>query len=483
MHPRRSNGYGYDSQPPLPFREDGLGVDRLPPQNLDAERGVLGAIMLDNSVMHEIAAIIRKPDDFYRDVHQVVYKAICDMYNRGVTVDAVTLADELQKRGQFRSIGGDDMLAEICNSVPHAANAKFHADLVKQAAVTRKCIEVATGIIEKSYSKLYTSKEIQEFAERSIHEIADERAVGSSVSASVVMDEIMENMRKAKEGEVKGVSTGIADLDRLIKGLMPEKMYVLAARTGEGKTALALSIAQHVGLKDYSTLFVSLEMGRDELGHRWLASLAGVDSQRLIDNDPLDEEENKRVSKAASVMMKARLHVSDSPSQSMMDIAACARRLKQRDNLELVVVDYMSLINEAKTKSENRTEVVGRLSRGMKMLARELKIPVIALHQLNRESVKEKREPKLHDLRESGSVEQDADVVILLHSEMEPEDKEGELIAVVAKHRGGPRGRVRLLYNKPFNRFTPLAKPGQARAAEPRLDEFDNPRDAPFNDR
>jgi replicative DNA helicase len=464
----------------LPIRS-GLS-DRLPPQNLDAERCVLGAMLLDNRAIDEVAAILRRADDFYRDAHQVLYRAMCDMYNAGRAVDAVTLADELTLRGEYKKIGGDDAMAEIANSVPHAANARYHADIVKQTATTRRLIESCEGIIKKGYSNLYTAKQLQEEAERSIQSIADDRTVGVSVPIDAVMKEMLANIALAKGGEFHGISTGIVNLDRLIKGLMAEKMYVLAARTGEGKTALALRIAQHAAINKYSTLFVSLEMGRDELGHRWTSALAKIDSRRLTDNDEFSPQEHAAVAKAASIMSAARLHVNDTPNQTMMDIASCARRIKQKDTLDLVVIDYMALINEDHGSNENRTQVVGRLSRGMKMLARELKIPVLVLHQLNRDSAKEKREPKLHDLRESGSVEQDADVVILLHSLMEEADKHGEVLAIIAKHRGGPRGRVTLWYDKRYNTFDCIANPDRAREdrPDPPLEDFDSFEARPF---
>ncbi|MDR3582541.1 MAG: replicative DNA helicase [Candidatus Pacebacteria bacterium] len=470
------------SDSPSAVRGDRSGLsDRLPPQNLDAERSVLGAMLLDNRAIDEVASIIRRADDFYRDAHQVVYRAIRDMHDEGKAVDAVTLADELTLRGQYKQIGGDNLLTEIANSVPHAANARHHADILKQKSVTRRLIQSCTDIIDKGYSNLYTSKQLQEEAERSIQGIADDRAVGSAVPIDVVMKDMMDNIALAKGGEFHGIPTGIVDLDRLIKGLMAEKMYVLAARTGEGKTALALRIAQHAAINKNSTLFVSLEMGGDELGHRWTSALAKIDSRRLTDNDEFNSQECAAVAKAASIMAKARLHVSDAPNQTMMDIAACARRIKQKDALDLVVVDYMALISEEHGNNENRTQVVGRLSRGMKMLARELKIPVLVLHQLNRESAKENREPKLHDLRESGSVEQDADVVILLHSKMDEADKQGEVTAIVAKHRGGPRGRVSLWYDKRYNTFDCTATPGRSQEEpDPTLEDFDSFDSRPF---
>lgn len=456
--------------------------DRLPPQNIEAEKCVLGAMLLDNRAIDEVAAIIRRVDDFYRDSHQVLYRTMCEMYNSGRAVDVVTLADRLEQTGDYKKIGGDDALAEIANSVPHAANARYHADVVKQKSITRRLIQSCADIIDKGYSKLYTSQQLQEEAERAIQGIADDRAVGAAVPIDVVMKDMMDNIALAKGGEFHGISTGIVDLDRLIKGLMAEKMYVLAARTGEGKTALALRIAQHAAINKNSTLFVSLEMGSDELGHRWTSALAKIDSRRLTDNDEFDSREHAAVAKAASIMSKARLHVSDAPNQTMMDIAACARRIKQKDALDLIIVDYMALINEEHGSNENRTQVVGRLSRGMKMLARELKIPVLVLHQLNRESAKEKREPKLHDLRESGSVEQDADVVILLHSLMEEADKCGEVMAIIAKHRGGPRGRVPLWYDKRYNTFDCVAKPErvQEERPDPPLEDFDSFESRPF---
>lgn len=486
MQSRRSAPNGRHGQPSLPFAESvNVLSDRVPPQNLEAERGVLGAILLDNNVLHDIVSILR-PDDFYRDAHREMYLGVVEMYNDGARIDAVTLADHLERKGVYKQIGGDDLLAEVANSIPHAAGARYHASIVQQKAMTRKWIEASCDIINKAYSNQYTAKQLQEEAEKTIYAIADDRATTASSPVASVMEKIMANIELAKGGEVKGISTGIGSVDRLIKGLMPEKLYVIAARTGEGKTALALSMAQHAGLNGYATLFISLEMSEEELGNRWIASLAKIDSQRLIDNAKFTDHEQAEIAKAAAIMItKGRIHVSDSPNQSLIDITACARRIKQRDNLELVVVDYMGLINESRTsRSENRTEVVGRISRGMKMLARELKVPVIALHQLNRESAKEKREPKLHDLRESGSVEQDSDVVFLLHSLMEESDTEGQIVAIVAKNRGGPRGRCTLYYNKKFNTFELMARDDQIQdGSRIGYDEFDNPDAAPFNTR
>lgn len=484
MQSRRSPHYEADSGSQRSHRADDDQIEsREPPYNMEAEQSVLGAILLDNSVLHDIVPLLKKPEDFFRIPHQIVYQAMCDMYNKCMEIDAVTLADELERRGIFKKVGGDNLLTELAGSISHAENALYHADIVKQKAVVRNWIATGNDIVKKGYSNLFSAKQLQEMAEKAIYAASEDRASGAAVGVGVVVKEILNDIGKAKEGLCTGISTGLEELDRLLQGLRPQKMIVIAGRTGEGKTALALEIALHAGVKQYSTLFVSLEMDKTELGHRWIASKAQIDSRKLTDNDPFTDDETRRISKAAGILNGARLFVSDSPSQSLMDISACARRLKQRNNLELLVVDYLGLIEMSQGKNENTTDAVGRISRGLKMLAKELKIPVIVLHQLNRESAKENREPKLHDLRSSGAIEQDADTVILLHSGMSEEDTEGHIVGIVAKNRGGPRGRVTFYYNKKWNKFDCVAKTGQLRAADFENDPYDNPDRAPFNDR
>jgi replicative DNA helicase len=438
-------------------------------------------MLRDNDVINDVIMRV-DTEDFYRDNHQAVYQAITDVYSNGSSVDGIIIADELRRRGVFEKIGGDDLLGELAEWVNHSLDAKRHAAIVHDMAIRRKLIEACSDSIKECYSGLRTANELIDGTESRVFAVADRRASASTVGMDKVVAEAMEKIRKAKDGEVFGMSTGFIDLDDLIGGFRPGQLIILAARPGNGKTAMALNIAANRAENAISTLFVSLEMEAIELAFRMIASKAAIDSRKLMNNDDFKGKEEIRVNKAAVEIEASRLRIDDVPGQSLMKIAANARRLKQRDNLELLVIDYLGLINETATRNQNTVDVLTKISNGLKRLAKELKIPVLALHQLNRSSEHEERKPRKSDLRGSGSLEQDADIILLLHTEMKEDDVAGVVEMIVAKNRGGKTGTVKFWFNKPFNRFEPYALQGQVQAAEREypIDPYDNERDRPF---
>ncbi|MDR3619958.1 MAG: replicative DNA helicase [Paludisphaera borealis] len=438
----------------------GLG-DRLPPQNLDAERGVLGAILLDNDVLHDVIAIL-SIDDFYRDAHQVVYRAVRDMYDEGKAVDAVTLADELVLRGQYKQIGGDDLLAEIANCVPHAANARYHADIVRQKSVSRQLIQTSTDLIRDGYSNLFTSQQLLETAEQKIFAIREDQIKGELHELKIVLEQAMTRIstRAEEKHPVSGVSSGFIDLDDVTNGFHSDQLIILAARPSMGKTALALNICDHAAINTkVSTLLVSLEMGRLEIGERLLCARSRVDGHKLRTGRGLDYRELNKLGKAFGEMQSSPIFIDDTPARNMLEIMAMARRLKLRQDIGLIVIDYIQLI-DAEEQRDSRQEQIAKISRRLKTLARELRIPVIALSQLNRAvENREDRRPRMADLRESGAIEQDADIVLLLHRPeyYDPNDQPGIAEVIVAKNRSGPTGTVKMTFVKNLTRFENVA--------------------------
>ena len=435
--------------------------DKLPPQNLEAERKVLGGVLLDNDALHEIIPIL-KADDFYRDSHQTIYRAICELYDEGKAVDAVTLADELIRRGEFESVGGDETLAEILNSVPHAANSRYHAEIVREKSVSRKLIEGATEIIRDGYSNRLTSKELLEIAETKIFQIAEDQIKGDTHDIKAVVTQAMEQISLRAEGkhEVHGVATGFYDLDEMLGGFQPGHLIILAARPSMGKTAFALNICDHAAVENKtSTLFVSLEMGRVELAERLLWSRARVDGSRLRKGNNLGTRELTLLGKAYNEFSQSPIFIDDTPARDVLQITASARRLKMRNNLGMIVLDYIQLVDSEDSR-DSRQEQIAKISRRLKALARSLKIPVIALSQLNRAvENREDRRPRMADLRESGAIEQDADIVLLLHRPeyYDPNDQPGIAEVIVAKNRNGPTGTEKLTFLKNITKFENLA--------------------------
>lgn len=473
--PGNGKGGGYGGGSSRPPKSDGGALgDRLPPQNLEAERSVLGSVLLDNDVLHEIVPMLAVAD-FYRDVHQTIYAAIRDLYDEGKGIDAVTLADELTRRDQFDKVGGDETLTEIVNSVPHAANARYYAGIVREKAIGRQLIDSATEIIRDGYSNQYTAQELLESAERKVFAIAEEQIQGDTLDLKDIITRAMDRIaERASSGghAVTGVASGLIDLDDITGGFQPGQLVVLAARPSMGKTALALNIAEHAAMHGkVAVLFVSLEMGHMEIAERLLCSRSRVDGYKLRTGKSLGSREIGQLTQAWNELKSAQIFIDDTPARNMLQITAASRRLRLRNQIGLIVVDYIQLVDSEDSR-DSRQEQIAKISRRLKTLARELEVPVIALSQLNRAvESREDRRPRMADLRESGAIEQDADIVLLLHRPeyYDANDQPGIAELIVAKNRNGGVGNPKLTFLKNITRFENMAT-----VAEP-LDEGGSP--------
>jgi replicative DNA helicase len=433
----------------------------LPPQNLEAEQGVLGSILLDNDVLHDVVGLL-DVDHFYRDNHQILYRAIRDLYDLGKAIDAITISDELIRRDQFKAIGGDEFISQILGSVPHAANAKYYAQIVRQTAVSRALIESANHILQDGYSNNFTAEELLEDAERRIFAIAEDQSSSETVELRDVVTQAMDRIAARSEARhpISGVPTGYYDLDDITGGLQPEQLIILAARPSMGKTAIALNICDHAAVTSkIPVLFVSLEMGRVELAERLLCARSKVDGHKLRTGQNLGTREMTLLGKGYDELRASPMFIDDSSSRTMLQITANARRLKLRQSIGMIVVDYIQLIDSDESR-DSRQEQIAKISRRLKTLAREMKLPVVALSQLNRAvENREDRRPRMADLRESGAIEQDADMILLLHRPeyYDANDQPGIAEVIVAKNRNGATGTVKLTFLKNFTRFENLA--------------------------
>ncbi len=449
-------------------------LDRQPPQSLEAERGVLGSILLLPDVCDDVALVLRSAADFYDEANAKVYEHMLALRDAGRRIDVTLLMERLRSTGDFDFVGGMPYLAEIARSVPHAANAAHYAQIVRDKSVLRSLIHSSTDILRDVYDESFDARDMLRRAEEKIFSILDEQSTGQAASIRDIMIQAMERIdhRMQHEHASGGVETGFTDLDSLTGGLHDSELIILAARPSMGKTALALNIAEYTALRlGIATLFVSLEMASLELADRLLCSASRVDGHRLRNGTIGNDDRRKLVEKAAE-LSQAPLLVDDSPSRTMTEIAATARRMKRQQKLGLIVIDYLQLI-EPDNPKDSRQEQVARVARRLKGLARELKVPVLCLAQLNRqaEAAKENR-PRLSHLRESGAIEQDADVVMFVHrdeyyetNEADRAEKAGQADIIIAKQRNGPTGDIKLVWQSKFTRF-------ENRAPE-RHDEFD----------
>lgn len=448
-------------------------LERQPPHDLEAELGVLGSILLKPDVCDDISSILR-PDDFYEEAHRLLFQHMMEMHTAGKQIDVTLLVDHLKKADDFEKIGGAAFLARVSQVVPNAAHAKYYANIVREKSIYRAVIEVSTEILAAGYQESQDAKDYLNFAEQRIFRVMNDRSVSNVASINDVLLEAMERIDQRIRGTLasNAVETGFADLDALTGGLHNSEFVILAARPSMGKTAFAMNIAENVAVhQGVPTLFVSLEMSSMELADRLLCSVGRINGHRLR-NGTLPQEERRRLVAIASKLSQAKLYVDDSPSRTVTEIAAAARRIQRReDRIGLIVVDYLQLI-EPDNPSDPRQEQVARIARRLKGLARELETPVLCLAQVNRqtEDAREHR-PRLSHLRESGAIEQDADVVMFVHREEyyrrgeEREQFEGEAEIIVAKQRNGPTGDVELVWRRDFTRF-------EDKAPE-RLEEFD----------
>lgn len=451
----------------VPFGKPSARQDRLPPQHLEAERSFLGACFLQADAIDDGIELGLRVEDFYRDAHGILWRAIEKNREIGRAVEILAIEIELRKGGQWENVGGDDFIEEIITSVPHAANAKYHAQIVIETAMRRSLLEGATETIKECYENELEALDLAFAVEQRVFSVT-ERNVGSTLwTGPILVEETAARQQLRSEGNHTGLLVGLVDLDVCLGGLKPGQLVVVGARPSMGKTALALHMLDHVaGTEKKNVLFASLEMGRQELGDRLVCAIAGIDSQRFQFADQLSEKEQGAISKAYARMHESAFHIDDTSSRNPSQIAAVARRIKRRPGLDLVIVDYMQLMGAVTSgKGWSREQVVAEISKSMKRLARDLFVPVVVLCQLNRavESREDKR-PKMSDFRESGAIEQDADVAIMLHRPeyYDANDQPGIAELVVAKNRNGPTGIVKAQFDRRITRFSNLSHSNEA---------------------
>ncbi|MBM6406104.1 replicative DNA helicase [Phycicoccus sp. CSK15P-2] len=436
--------------------------ERVPPQDLHAEQSVLGSMLLDKDAIADCLEQV-KAQDFYRPAHEAIFDAVLDLFGRGEPADAITVADELSKRGDLARVGGQAYLHQLIQSVPTAANAGYYAEIVHERAVLRRLVEAGTRIVQLGYAQGEGDiDDIVNRAQAEVYGVADKRGGEDYHVLGEILDETLTEIEAAsgRTDDLIGVPTGFIELDELTHGLHPGQMIVLAARPAVGKSTLGIDVVRAAAIKhNMAAAVFSLEMSRTEITMRILSAEATIQLQDLRRGLKNQDQWNK-LARIMGKISSAPLFIDDSPNMSLMEIRAKCRRLKQQHNLKLVVIDYLQLMTSGK-KVESRQQEVAEFSRALKLLAKELEVPVIAISQLNRgpEQRTDKR-PQMSDLRESGSIEQDADVVILLHRDRGDVEREGEADVIVAKHRNGPTKDLVLAFQGHYSRFNNMAKDG-----------------------
>jgi replicative DNA helicase len=434
----------------------------VPPQDLVAEQSVLGAMLLSKDAIADVVEVLRE-QDFYKPAHATIYGAILDIYGRGEPADAITVANHLTKQGAIGNAGGVAYLHTLVAAVPTAANASYYARIVTERAILRRLVEAGTRIAQMGYAGDAEVDALVDRAQAEVYEVTARRSSEDYQPLSAIMSGTLAELDaiQGRGGSLSGVPTGFAEFDEITHGLHPGQMVIVAARPGLGKSTLGLDFARHASIKHGMTSAIfSLEMSRNEIVMRLLSAEATVSLQNMRAGTLSDADWQRLASKIGQVN-DAPLFIDDSPNLTMMEIRAKARRLKQRYDLKLLIVDYLQLMTSGR-KVESRQLEVSEFSRSLKLLAKELEIPVVAISQLNRgaEQRQDKR-PLLADLRESGSLEQDADMVVLLHRDdaYEKESpRSGEADFILAKHRNGPTGKVVVAFQGHYSRFVDMAQ-------------------------
>jgi replicative DNA helicase len=440
-------------------RNSAAEFERTPPQDVIAEQSVLGGMLLSKDAISDVVEILRERD-FYRPAHELIYDAIVDLYGRGEPADPVTVSAELTKRGDLVRAGGAPYLHTLISSVPTAANAGYYAKIIRERAIMRRLVEAGTKIVQLGYTDEGEVDDAVDQAQAEVFAVTERRESDDYVQLSQLMPEAYDEIEKIAAGVTgQGVKTGFKDLDALTNGFHPGNMIVLAARPAVGKSTLGLDIARHASIhKRETSVIFSLEMSRSEITMRMLSAEARVPLNN-IRSGRLSEEEWARMARRMGEISDAPMFIDDSPNLSLMEIRAKSRRLKQRHDLKLIVIDYLQLMTSGK-RVENRQQEVSEFSRQLKLLAKELNVPVVAISQLNRSpEQRSDKKPMLSDLRESGSIEQDADLVILLHREdlYDSQNRSGEADLIVAKHRNGPTITIVVSAQLHLARFTDMA--------------------------
>jgi len=437
-----------------------VSIERLPPQNVEAEQSVLGSLLIDRDAIIRIAPFLR-PEDFYRESHAQIYQAILDLFEQRQPADFITLCDLLERRGHLEAVGGPAYITSLLNAVPTSIHVEHYAHIVELAALRRRLIDAAGKIARLAYEEDREIDDVIDRSEACLFEVTERRQAGDLVPLRRILDSYYDRVEYLQQhrDELVGLPTGFVDLDRMLGGLQRSDLVIIAARPGVGKTSFALNIAQHAALKSRAVIaFFTLEMSGEQLVQRLISGETGIDSRRLMTAD-IQDIEWERFAKATGDLSETLIFVDDTASPTPLEIRSKCRRLAAEYDLDLVIIDYLQLMSGG-TRIENRQQEISYISRSLKGLARELHVPVVALSQLSRavESRQDKR-PILSDLRESGSIEQDADIVMFIHREEvydELTDRRNIADIIVAKHRNGPTGQISLRFAKEQTKFTDL---------------------------
>ncbi|MBM7609483.1 replicative DNA helicase [Ureibacillus composti] len=433
-------------------------IDRVPPHNHEAEQSVIGAIFLEPQALITASEILI-PEDFYRIAHQKIFETMLSLSDQGQPIDVVTVTEELSAKKELEDVGGLSYLTELANAVPTAANIAHYAKIVEEKALLRRLIRVATKIAEDGYTREDEVETLLAEAEKKVMEVANRKNAGDFKHVKDVLVQTYDNIEQlqSRQGDVTGIPTGFRDLDSMTAGFQRNDLIIVAARPSVGKTAFALNIAQNVAIKARENVAIfSLEMGAEQLVMRLLCAEGNIDAQALR-TGALTTEDWSKLTMAMGSLSNSGIYIDDTPGVRVNEIRAKCRRLAQENGLGMILIDYLQLIQGSGKSGENRQQEVSEISRSLKALARELKVPVIALSQLSRgvEQRQDKR-PMMSDIRESGSIEQDADIVAFLYRD-DYYDKESEnknmIEIIIAKQRNGPTGTVTLAFKKEFNKF------------------------------
>ena len=440
----------------MPALEDNLR--KVPPQNLEAESSVLGGVLLDNDAINQVLELLRS-EDFYRESHRKVFRAMIELSDRAEPVDLITLSEYLKSRNELEAVGGTAYLASLADFVPTAANISYYARIVREKSILRSLISTATDIATRGYEEQGNVEEFLDAAEKVIFDISERKIKASFVAVGDMIKDTLKTVEKLYERKemVTGVPTGYEDLDRLTAGLQPADLIIVAGRPGMGKTAFALNIATNAAFTGVGAAVFSLEMAREQLVLRMLCSEARVNSSK-VRSGYLGERDFPQLAKAAGRLHEAPIYIDDTPAISVLELRAKARRLvrDRTKKIGLIVVDYLQLMRGMGAAS-NREQEISEISRSLKALAKELNVPVIALSQLNRRvEDRSDRRPMMSDLRESGAIEQDADVIMFIYRDEvynKDDSKKGVAEVIVAKQRNGPIDTVKLTFLNEYTRF------------------------------
>lgn len=435
---------------------------KIPPQSLDAEKSLIGAVLIDDEVMADVTEHVTA-HDFYDKNHGVIYGAMLRLYEKHKPIDLLTLTDELKRKKELETIGGSAYLTELTTYVPTAAHAESYAEIVGQKAVRRRLIKASGDISELGFDEDTTTQELLEKAEAELFSVSDQTLRQDVVALESILSESFDRLEELhkNKGQLRGIRTGYRDLDNMTAGLQRSDLLILAARPAMGKTTLVTNLAYNVAtIAKEPVLFFSLEMSKEQLVDRMLADASGVDSWNIRTGN-LSDDDFSKLSEAMGEMAEAPIYIDDQPGLSVLEMRTKARRANHERPLGLIIVDYLQLMQASGRTDGNRVQEVSEISRGLKLIARELNVPLIALSQLSRSvETRESKKPQLSDLRESGSIEQDADIVMFIHRPgyYEPDNPELEHITelLIAKHRNGPTGKVDLYFHPERLRFMSL---------------------------